>query len=282
MQYGLCSLAWTSPFSNKSLELLEKAKKMGFDLFEICVEDVDAIDTKEINKAAKDAGIRVEFGGAFGPSRDNSADEKDNRDGGLDYLKKLIDFAYECGGTYIMGPMYSAVGKAEQVSEEKKKQRYEWASENIRIAAQYAKSMGDLKLGIEPLNRYETDFINTVDQGLKLIDMIDMDNVGFLLDTYHMNIEEKDISGAIRSAKGKIYDFHACANDRGTPGKDNFDWQAIKEALEYADYDRQLVIESFTPDCKEIAKAASVWRPFADSPEALAQDGVRFLKSVFG
>ncbi|MEG1859152.1 MAG: hypothetical protein RR193_02325 [Christensenellaceae bacterium] len=81
-------------------------------------------------------------------------------------------------------------------------------------------------------------------------------------------------------AKEKLFTLHTCANDRGTPGKDNFDWKAINQALKDIHYDAYCVIESFTPNCIEIAKAASVWRPFAESPEALASDGLAFLKKT--
>lgn len=96
-----------------------------------------------------------------------------------------------------------------------------------------------------------------------------------------MNIEELDIPAAIRAAKDKIFDFHTCSNNRGTPGEDNFDWQSIKAAIDDAGYDDYCNIESFTPDCAAIAKAASLWRPLAESPEALAKNGLSFLKTVF-
>ncbi|MBR2560789.1 MAG: sugar phosphate isomerase/epimerase, partial [Eubacterium sp.] len=115
----------------------------------------------------------------------------------------------------------------------------------------------------------------------ELIDRIGRDNVGFLLDTFHMNIEESNIIAAIGKAAGKIYDFHTCANTRGIPGEDNFDWPAIAKAIKAAGYDDYCNIESFTPDCVEIAKAASVWRPFAESPEAIAEKGIPFLRKVF-
>ena len=95
--------------------------------------------------------------------------------------------------------------------------------------------------------------------GLELIAGDRLFQCGVPVDTFHMNVEEADIPGAIRSARGLIMDLHTCANNRGTPGQDNFDWKAIAAAIRDAGYDDYCVIESFTPDCKEIAKAASVW-----------------------
>jgi D-psicose/D-tagatose/L-ribulose 3-epimerase len=123
--------------------------------------------------------------------------------------------------------------------------------------------------------------MNTVAQGLEFLHLVGYDNVGFLLDTFHMNIEEKSLLAAIRMAKGKIFDFHSCANDRGTPGEDHFDWPSIRKALADANYTGPVVIESFTPQIKEIAKAVSLWRPLAQSSDKLAKDGFTFLNKIF-
>jgi D-psicose/D-tagatose/L-ribulose 3-epimerase len=108
-----------------------------------------------------------------------------------------------------------------------------------------------------------------------------MDNVGFLLDTFHMNIEEKDVPAAIRKAGNKLFEFHACGSDRGTPGEDHLDWAGIVQALKDIQYDGPVVIESFTTEITEIAKAVSLWRPLAESQDALAANGLKFLKRVF-
>jgi D-psicose/D-tagatose/L-ribulose 3-epimerase len=178
--------------------------------------------------------------------------------------------------------VYSAVGKAREQTPEEVERKWELGVENLRIAADYAADHG-VSIAIEPLNRFETDFINTVEQAVDLATRIDRPNVGLLLDSFHMGIEESSIVEAIRlgGTQSKILDFHSCANNRGTPGNDNFDWPAIAAALKEVGYDDYMFIESFTPDCVEIAKAASVWRPFSESPEAIARDGIPFLKSLF-
>jgi len=281
MKFGLVSLAWESPFSNP-LKTFEKAKKYGLDIYEIAAEDFDLLHADEILAAKEATGIETpSVCGAFGETRDVSSDVEEYRKGGLQYIKDMIDLVSAIGGNTIVGPMYSAVGKARQISEEQKNQAWAWAEGYLREAAGYAKEKG-VRLAIEPLNRFETDFINTVEQGCELIDRIGCDNVGFLLDTFHMNIEEANIINAIKMAgQIGIYDFHTCANTRGIPGEDNFDWPAIAAAIKEVGYDDYCYIESFTPDCKEIAKAASVWRPFAESPEAIAEKGIPFLKKIF-
>ena len=280
MKFGLSSLAWQSPFANP-MEIFAKAKKYGCDLYEICIEDFETIDTDAINEAKAVHHIETPtICGAFGETRDVSSDVPEYRKGGVDYIKGMVDVAAAIDCKVVVGPMYSACGKARQVSEEEKKQAWDWAVENLKECAAYAQEKG-VRLAIEPLNRFETDFINTVDQALELIDRIGYDNVGVLLDTFHMNIEESNIPAAIRKAGKKLYNFHTCANTRGIPGEDNFDWNAISDAIKEIGYDDYCIIESFTPDCKEIAKSASVWRAFAESPEAIPEKGIPFLKKVF-
>ena len=282
-KYGLSSLTWISPFSNADFGLLQKASDMGFDVFEICVEDFDALDDwAGLKKAAHDAQISVPLCGAFGPDRDVSADEADIRKNGVAYLKTLIDMASELEEPYVFGPMYSAVGKTRRLTPEQKAQQTKWALENIGECAAYAKPKG-IMLGVEPLNRFETDFMNTADQAVEFVNALNMDNVGFYFDTFHMNIEEKSIPNALRKAGSRLIGLHSCGNDRGTPGEDeSTNWQGIKKACEEISFEGPFVIESFTPDCIEMAKAASIWRNLAESPEVLARDGLKFLKSVFG
>jgi D-psicose/D-tagatose/L-ribulose 3-epimerase len=131
---------------------------------------------------------------------------------------------------------------------------------------------------MEPLNRFETDFINTCDQALKMINDVKSPALKLHLDTFHMNIEEKDQPAAIRKAGKHLAHFHACGSDRGTPGNDHIDWPGIAKALKAVQYEGDVVIESFTQDVKVIARAAAIWRQIEPSREEIATKGVRFLK----
>ena len=108
-----------------------------------------------------------------------------------------------------------------------------------------------------------------------------MKNVGFHLDSFHMNIEEKNSYDAIKRAGNRLYHFHACENDRGAPGSGkNIDWEGIAKGLKEVNYSHEAVIESFTPKTKSIAAAAAIWRQLAPTQDALAQDGLAFLKKT--
>ena len=136
-----------------------------------------------------------------------------------------------------------------------------------------------MRLAIEPLNRFETDLVNTVEQGLDLCDMIDRTNVGLLVDTFHMNIEEKSLSKALASAGERVFHVQFAENDRGTPGSGHVPWDEVFAALDAIAYDGWTVIESFLPTVAEIARAVSLWRPVAASMDALARDGYAFVRA---
>jgi D-psicose/D-tagatose/L-ribulose 3-epimerase len=173
--------------------------------------------------------------------------------------------------------MYSATGKTRLLSPTERERQRGWAVESLAEVAEYAAGR-DVRLAIEPLNRFETDLVNTVEQGLDLCERIGGANVGLLLDTFHMNIEERSLPDAIRLAGGRVFHFHACENDRGAPGSGHIDWDGVLAALADVDYPGQIVIESFSPEIREIARAVSLWRPLAESPDALVRDGLASLR----
>src|SRR5690606_38561738 len=174
-------------------------------------------------------------------------------------------------------PLYSVVGRAAPTSDDEYNVQKDTVVKHLKTLASRADGLG-LKLAVEPLNRYETDFINTCDQALELVDAVNHHAVGLLLDTYHMNIEEKDQPAAIRRAGKQLFHVHACGCDRGAPGGDHINWEGIRESLEAINYTGSLVIESFTPDVKVVAKAASIWRNAEPSQEDIAIKGVAFLR----
>jgi len=280
MQFGASTFIWVSPFSNKTLGLVKKVRGMGFDIIEICIEDPVTIDASRINEALKENDLRATICGAFGPDRDASSEDQSIRTNAVKYLEACIDAARELGSPSVAGPMYSAVGKTRLLSRDERAKQWKLGVETLQAVADYAGQHG-VQLAIEPLNRFETDFINTVEQGLDLVERIGASNVGLLLDTFHMNIEEKDIPAAIRKAGSKVFHFHSCENDRGTPGTGHVEWKEVASALREINYQGPLVIEAFTTEITEIARAVSLWRPLAPSQDWLAQEGLKFLRKVF-
>jgi D-psicose/D-tagatose/L-ribulose 3-epimerase len=280
MQFGASTFIWVSPFSGSTLDLIDKVGDLGFEIIEICVEDPGTIDPAAIRPRLERRGLKATVCGAFGPDRDISSDDPAVREAGVAYIRRCIDIAADLDAPSVIGPMYSAVGKTRLLGPDAREAQAVLAVDAMVRVADHAARRG-IRLAVEPLNRFETDFLNTVDQGLAFLARIGRDNVGLLLDTFHMNIEEKDIPAALRRAGAGLFHFHACSNDRGTPGEDHLDWAGIVRALTDIGYDGPVVIESFTPEIKEIARAVSIWRPLAESQDALARDGLRFLRHAF-
>ena len=279
---GVNAWVWTSPFTTQDgpdgLWLMDKVKQMGFDSFEFGLEDPSHVDPKKLGEWARQLGLKLVICGAFGPDRDLTHDDAGPRENSLNYITQAIEICAKSGTPTLAGPMYSAVGKRRHVTPEQKKTEWDRAVKGIKEAARRAKDHG-VQLAIEPLNRFETDLINTAAQVKKLIDDVGDSTVGFHLDTFHMNIEEKNSADAVRLAGNRLYHFHACENDRGAPGSGvNIDWDGVAKALKDVGYSRQAVIESFTPKTKSIAAAAAIWRDFEPSQDALAGNGLAFLR----
>lgn len=278
MKFGINTFLFTSPFTNKSIDLFPKFKKWGFDSVEIAIEDPSHIDPSIIRKALDENGLKCgSICAAMGPGRDlrGTAEEQQIA---LDYLKSLLSMMPTLGCGILIGPLYSRVGRAELVSKEDYAKQWETVAGHLKTLSKYAEEL-NVKMAIEPLNRYETDFINTCEQGMKMVNQVNSKALMLQLDTYHMNIEEKDPYQAILKAGNKLGHFHACGSDRGTPGGDQINWDKISSALNQINYDGEVVIESFMPDIEMIARAASIWRQFEPSQEDIAIKGLKFLRS---
>jgi D-psicose/D-tagatose/L-ribulose 3-epimerase len=280
MKFGVNTFVWVSPCTTQAVkDLAPKVKSMGFDILEISIENPDLIDVKAVKEILKENRLEGIICGAFGPDRNICSIDPAIRENARKYILWLIEAAAQLGSETVCGPMYSAVGK-DHIEDPAERQR-EWqrAVSEIKEMAEVARKKG-IKLALEPLNRFETDMINVVSQGLKFIDETGMDNVGFHLDTFHMHLEEKDSADAIRRAGKKIFHFHACENDRGVPGTGQVRWNEIAKALKEVNYSGPVVIESFTDQVKEIARAVCIWREIAPSQDAIAVQGLKFLKPL--
>jgi D-psicose/D-tagatose/L-ribulose 3-epimerase len=279
MKFGINTYLFSSPFTNESVSFFPKFKEWGFDFVEIAVEEPGNINATLIRKALDDNGLECRsVCAATGPGRDLRGNRKAQLVS-MDYIKSLIDIAPVLGSSLVAGPIYSAVGRAELVPEDEHHKQWQTVVKHLKVLCSYAEQQ-NVKLAIEPLNRYETDFINTCDQALRLIKDVNSDALGIHLDSFHMNLEEKDPALAIVKAGKKLALLHASGSDRGTPGGDQINWERIFVALDKIDYQGDIVIESFTPDVKVIAKAASIWRQVEPSRESIAINGLKFLRSL--
>jgi D-psicose/D-tagatose/L-ribulose 3-epimerase len=276
---GVNTWVWVSPATEAAItEIAPRAKAMGFALLELGVEQPGDWDPARVAEilAAHDLGASV--CAAMGPGRDLT--DPTTIASTQDYIRFCIDAAATLGSTVVAGPIYTPVGKTWRMDEAERRATRDRLVEALRPLADAAGARG-VRLALEPLNRFETSFLNTAAQTLEVVDRVASPAVGVLLDTFHMNIEEKDQAAAIRLVGDKLVHFHACGNDRGAPGADAIPWPAITTALHEIGYAGAVVIESFTPDNQTIARAAAIWRPLAATQDALAQEGLAFLRGQF-
>ncbi len=279
MRLGINTFLFTSPFTTESTKHFPKFKKWGFETVEIPVEDPSHIDPAKVKAAADKAGLAIgSVCACMGPGRDLRGTPGEQKTA-MDYCKKLIDQMVVLGCPSLIGPVYSVVGKADAVEPAKQKEEWALVVKNLKELAKYAEQKG-VQICIEPLNRFETDFLNTVEQALKLVKDVGSKAVKIHLDTFHMNIEQKNQGDSIRKAGKLLAHFHACGSDRGTPGNDHIDWKPIAKALKDIKYDGDVVIESFTTDVKVIARAAAIWRRMEPTRDEIATKGIKFLKKV--
>jgi D-psicose/D-tagatose/L-ribulose 3-epimerase len=276
---GLSTFVLASPFSDADLALFGKVKSFGYEQVEVCIEDPSRLTAPAVAKAAAEEGLSVLVCGAFGPDRDISHEDEQRRRGGTGYLRHCVDFAAAVGSPLVSGPMYAPTGQARLLDAGARAAQWARATESLAQVAEHARA-ANVRLAVEPLNRFETDLVNTVEQGVRLCADVGADNVGLLLDTFHMNIEEKSLPAAITTAGPRVFHFQASENDRGTPGSGHIAWEEVVAALRGIDYAGSVVVESFLPTVQEIARAVSLWRPVADSMDALAADSVRFLRPL--
>jgi len=280
MKFGINTFLFASPFTTRDSKHVETFKEMGFDGVEIALENKDDIDCKELLRVLKANDMKCcSICGAFGKGRDLRGSEEEQR-GSKQYIIDCIDActALECD--LFVGPVYSMVGRAQMEDEDARQRQWELVVKNLSEVAAYAEKSG-VYLAIEPLNRFETDFINLCADARRLIEDVSSPMLRIHLDTFHMNIEEKNLPAAIINAGEYLYHVHASENDRGAPGTGTIDWKSVKEALKITGYNRYLVIESFTPDVEIIARAASIWRTTEKSNIELAKKGLNFLKALF-
>ena len=277
VKFGVSTWLWTSPFSTETVSLFPKIKEMGYDMVEIPVEDPSLLDTKVVKAALIENGLKPIICGAFGTSRDLTHDDPSYHKNSFDYIQACFEICEQLNAGFLAGPMYSAVGKARLVSPEQKKIEWERAVKNLRRVCTMAQEKG-LKIALEPLNRFETDLINTAEDVMQLIRDIDHPAANVILDGFHMNIEEPDIERAIRLAGDKLIHVQVSENYRGTPGTGQTRWDAYKRGLEAINYTGAVSIESFTPAIKELAGAVCIWRPLVPSQDGFATEGLQFLK----
>jgi|TARA_B100000959_G_scaffold113251_1_gene119389 D-psicose/D-tagatose/L-ribulose 3-epimerase len=276
MKIGFNMLLWTTNLVEEEFYLLEKIKKVGYDGIEIPLFGGEVDHYKKIGQALNDNGLEstsvtVIPDQSHNPISENAKD----REGAVEHLKWAIDCSDAIGSKLLCGPFHQPLGEFSgnpPTSEEKER-----AAEVHQQASDYAKNL-NISLSIEPLNRFECYFLNTIEDTSAYVDMVNRDNFGLLFDTFHSNIEEKDPVRCIEVGGKRINHIHISENDRGTPGKGHVPWKETFAAIKNINYDGWLTIEAFGRALPDLAAATRVWRDFFPFKEEVYEQGYEFIK----
>lgn len=272
MKLGVNTLIWTARFEESHTALFPEIAAHGFDGVEVARFDFDDFPANAIRSTAADAGLELILCSAFTGDLSLAGD---NPGKAKDFLKRACDAAVSIGANTLVGPFCTPVGflPGRRRTADEWKQVVDSLAE---VAPHFEAS--NIRMAIEPLNRFETYFLNTAADARALVEQVGSTHVGILYDSFHANIEEKRIGDAAAMLGDKLFHVHTCENDRGAPGSGHVNWDGLFAGLGEAAYDGWCVIESFGFNIKEIAAAACIWRDLAPSPADIAWEGAKFLR----
>jgi D-psicose/D-tagatose/L-ribulose 3-epimerase len=277
MRYAVHAYAWTSSWSNDDLDLIDHAASLGLDAIEIPLMELDAVDPGAIQDRTERVGNDVLTSVVCPEDADPSSEDQRVREAGRDFLTRCVDATADMGATIFTGVTYSALGR--RLDRRPERADMERAAEVLRPVARHAAER-NVRVGIEPVNRYESFLVNTAAQARELMGMVGEPNMGVHLDAYHMNIEEDDFRSPVELVAGDLVHFHLSESHRGIPGRGTVDWEAIMGALGDAGYSGYVGLESFAEMSDAMRGATCIWRDLAPSSDVLVREGLAYLKSL--
>jgi D-psicose/D-tagatose/L-ribulose 3-epimerase len=279
MKFGVNTFIWSATFDPSHFGLLPPIKEAGFDGVEIPLLRPKDLQAASIRKAIEANDLGCNCCTVLVDGLSLISDSPDIRRRTRQHLQEVAKAAAEAGAKIVAGPLYSPVGYLP--GRRRTGDEWKWAVEGFQAVGETL-AAHDVTFAIEPLNRFETFFLNTAADAAQLAKEIDHPNIGILFDTFHANIEEKNIAAGYRTVGPYLKHVHTCENDRGIPGSGHVEWKEVFQALRSLDYDGWLTIEGFAFALPELSAAASIWRDIERTPESIAFDGVRFLKDQIG
>jgi len=275
MKFGVNTFIWSGTFDPSNFGLLPIIKEAGFDGVEVPLFRPQDFQASSIRKAVEAQGLECNACTVLVDGFSLISDSADVRRRTRQHLEDIVKVAAEAGVGIVAGPLFSPVGYLP--GRRRTSDEWNWAVEGFQ-------SLGDtlaahqVTFAIEPLNRFETYFLNTAADAAKLAEQIGHPNIGILFDTFHANIEEKEIAAGYLTVGPHLKHVHTCENDRGIPGSGHVEWDQVFHALHSMDYDGWLTIEGFGFAIKDVSAAAAIWRDIERTPESIAFEGVKFLK----
>jgi len=276
MKYGMNLLLWTSTVTEEHFPLLEQVKSWGYDGVELPMFDFDIERNKKVGAKLDELGLGRTAVTVCTAEENPISPDPAIRQAGLARLKSAIDACQAAGATHLCGPIHSALG--EFTGQGRTEDEWNWAKEILSQAADYA-AEANVTLVAEYLNRFECYFLNCAEDCARFCREVNHPSLKMMYDSFHANIEEKNIREAVQACKDQMVHVHISENDRSTPGEGNIRWDETFAALKEVNYDGWMTIEAFGLALPELAAATRIWRRMYPSEEHLAKEGLAFMKA---
>ena len=275
MKYGLNLLLWTDRMHDGMVPVVEKIKALGYDGVEIPIFELDEPLHRRWGQKFDALGLERTAVTVRGPGDNPISPSAAVRAAAVDAMKKTLDCCHAAGVKMLVGPVHSAIG--EFTGKGPTEDEFKWGVETMQQVARHAAQAG-VTIATEYLNRFENYFLTSVDQTVRFVQAVDHPNVRMMYDTFHANIEEKNLTQAIRAAALWTALVHVSENDRSIPGTGHVHWDETFDALHAVGYDGWLVVEAFGLALPNIVAATKIWRKMFPSEDQLATDSLAFMK----
>jgi D-psicose/D-tagatose/L-ribulose 3-epimerase len=275
---GINTMVWSGRFDEAQYPLLEKIRGWGYAAVEIPVFDFDSLRADSLRRAVAGAGLALTVSSALPADRSMVSQDAGVRRAAREWLRKAVEQVASMGARLLAGPMYAPVGAL--TGRRRTESEWRWAIDEFRLLGDEIAGRG-ARIALEPLNRFETYFLNTAEDARRFCAAVGSDSIGALFDTFHAGIEEDDIAGALGSLGGALLHVHLSENHRGVPGRGHIPFPAVAGTLRAAGYTGCAVVESFASSIPEIARATAMWRDYANSPDEFAALAIGYLRPLF-
>ena len=278
-KFGVDTFIWSEAFSEKDLWVIPKAKELGFEVLDISISKPDLFPTQLVKEKIQETGLEVVTTTTLNKETNLISSDPTIRKNGIQFMKKMVDINVELGSRIIGGVVYAAWGYLS--GKPRTEQEWDWSISSMKEIARYAQERSEVNICVEPVNRFETHFLNIADDAVRYCQEVGFDNVKVHLDSFHMIREETSFREAVKTCGKKYLGYvHVCENNRGIPGTGLVPWKEFFLALKEINYSGPLVIESFDPSFEELNRQCAIWRKLAESGEELAVQGLKHLKAV--
>ncbi|UCF97067.1 MAG: sugar phosphate isomerase/epimerase [Spirochaetaceae bacterium] len=279
LKFGVDTFIWSEVFSMDDLWIIKKAKELGFSPLDIAVAHPESFPTREVKELAAEVGMDIVTTTTLNEHTNLISADPEIRAAGVESLKILVDINRELNAKILAGVCYAGWGCLS--GKPRTEQEWDWSVTAMREVARYARDNSDLIIAVEPVNRFETHFLNIAADAVQYCKDVGTGNMKVHLDCFHMIREETSFRGAVECC-GKEYlgYVHVCESNRGIPGTGLVPWREFFMALLDIGYKGPLVIESFDPGFEELNRLCAIWRRFAESGEALAVEGKKNLEAI--